>query len=449
MNDNAEGEYSFTFTIGTPLATLLTPHQTTWVSRPIKVEMGVTEDGFADLASVRATPPLSAGESYQVRASFNGVTISQLREAGTDYPDWVTARYINLPPEISERTHELARQIADGEESTYDIVNAVTNYLRANIEYVETVPAIPANQDPVDWFLFDYQKGFCNYYASAEVVLLRSLGIPARMAVGYAQGERMEKAPDAFVIRQRDAHAWPEVYFPGIGWVEFEPTVSQPILLRPLGQQSAFGGPATSDTFPNDQSDPIEDLPLDRGAIEGAGNINLGDVVTPTTVITFSVVIVLAVIFIILMIPYLRRKRIYERLPRITIALESGIRRFGLKPPEFLVRWARLAQLSPLGRSYQEINLALSRLGKPLGLTETPSERAESLTVILPAASDPTNTLISEYHTGIYGRDNHANLEAAREAGNQIRRLSYRELLDRFIDRLREFYDGSSREQRW
>jgi len=76
------------------------------------------------------------------------------------------------------------------------------------------------------------KQGFCNYYATAEVILLRSVGIPARLAVGYAQGDNVDD-PLLYTVRQRDAHAWPEVYFPGVGWVEFEPTASQPTLVRP------------------------------------------------------------------------------------------------------------------------------------------------------------------------------------------------------------------------
>jgi len=104
--------------------------------------------------------------------------------------------------------------------------------LRKNIDYSESVPPIPADQELIDWFLFDIRQGFCNYYASAEIIMLRSLGIPARLSVGYAQGEPIEDMSDAYLVRQRDAHAWPEVYFPSIGWVEFEPTASQPDISR-------------------------------------------------------------------------------------------------------------------------------------------------------------------------------------------------------------------------
>ena len=79
--------------------------------------------------------------------------------------------------------------------------------------------------------LFDLKQGYCNYYASAMVVMLRTMGIPARMAAGFAQGT-WNHGEQAFVVEERDAHTWVEVYFPGYGWVEFEPTAAQAPLNR-------------------------------------------------------------------------------------------------------------------------------------------------------------------------------------------------------------------------
>jgi len=105
----------------------------------------------------------------------------------------------------------------------------VTRYLRSQIAYKNRIPTPPTGRDPVDWFLFEKKEGFCTYYASAEVILLRAAGIPARLAVGYSQGERVE---NTFLVKLNDAHAWPEVYFPGIGWIEFEPTSNEPGITR-------------------------------------------------------------------------------------------------------------------------------------------------------------------------------------------------------------------------
>ena len=116
-------------------------------------------------------------------------------------------------------------------------------YLRENIEYSDTVPNPPRNKDRLEWILFEHKKGYCVYYASSEVLMLRSLGIPARMAVGFAQGDAED---GTYTVRRLNAHAWPEVYFPGIGWVEFEPTASQPSLDRPLPPRDPNEDPAES-----------------------------------------------------------------------------------------------------------------------------------------------------------------------------------------------------------
>jgi len=234
--NRAQGEFSFAFTINSPIATLFTMGEPVWVSRPAKAELLYNSDGTVDVSSYRASPALSSGETYNIRTSLSGATQASLREAGTDYPQWVTERYLDLPPSITQRTIDLAKQITAGLDTPYDKANAITNYLRNNIQYSATISDLPTNQDLVDWFLFDYKKGFCNYYATAEIVLLRAVGIPARMSVGYAEGQPEEINKEVFVVRQRDAHAWPEVYFPDTGWVPFEPTVSQPLLVIPSGE---------------------------------------------------------------------------------------------------------------------------------------------------------------------------------------------------------------------
>ena len=162
--------------------------------------------------------------------------MASLRQAGTEYPEWITERYLQLPENITPRTMQLARDITAGLETPYDKTLAITEYLRNTIEYSETITEpLPINQEPIDWFLFDIRKGFCNYYATSQVILLRAVGIPARIAFGYAQGEIIE-GTSSYSVRELDAHAWPEVYFPTLGWVEFEPTVSQPDLAPPSGR---------------------------------------------------------------------------------------------------------------------------------------------------------------------------------------------------------------------
>ena len=93
-------------------------------------------------------------------------------------------------------------------ETPYDKAAAITAFLRQEISYQAVLDPAPKGVDPVLWVLFDYKKGFCNYYASAEVLMLRSLGIPTRLAVGFAQGQ-FDPNFRIYTVKKRDAHAWP------------------------------------------------------------------------------------------------------------------------------------------------------------------------------------------------------------------------------------------------
>jgi transglutaminase-like putative cysteine protease len=433
--------YSFTFTLGSPIATLFTPHQAVWLSRPARAEFATNSDGTSDIGSYRATPPLRAGETYHVRSSLSGITVAELRDAGTDYPEWVTDRYLQLPASITPRTLRLAEEIADGQETPYDIVTAITGYLRTNIEYSETIPPLPANQELVDWFLFDLQKGFCNYYATSEIVMLRSLGIPARLAAGYAQGELQEGSTDTFVVRQSSSHAWPEVYFPGIGWVEFEPTVSQPTLIRPLGERPELNNVNQPRNFPEGALGDGLEPPVEEGLEEEAGAVDLGNKTLSSTNLIVAIGLLLALI--VIMIPLIRRKQLHKKVSSFPIFLENGIRRLGIQPPAFLRSWAHRATLSPLARAYLEINLALNRLGNHPEPTDTPTERAIALVATLPPAQSPTHILLSEYQLATHSPKKTADIQTARKAGHEIRWLSYKALYHRLMDLLAPKPDSS------
>lgn len=202
-----------------------------------------------DVQGIRSQVPLRVGEGYVVRSRVAVDDADALRRAeGTD-PEWVRDRYLALPQSTTERTRDLARQIVGDARTRFDQSAAIEAYLR-QIPYSIVVSPPPSGQDRVDWFLFDERRGYCDYYASAFVVLARSLGIPARFVAGYAAGDRV---PGSQAYRQlgRHAHTWPEVYFPGRGWVAFEPTASQPPLPRSgASAPGTFDAAATSAPTP-------------------------------------------------------------------------------------------------------------------------------------------------------------------------------------------------------
>jgi transglutaminase-like putative cysteine protease len=178
---------------------------------------------------------LAAGEQYQVLSSLTEVDQESLRQAGTSYPDWVVPRYLQLPDDFPDRVKLLAAQITEGLDNPYDQAQAIEQYLR-RIPYNDQIEGPGPGEDGVDYFLFEEQAGYCDYYASAMVTMLRSLRVPARYVRGYSEGGQQE---GAFRLLESDGHAWPEVYFPGYGWIEFEPTGGEPTLSRPQSLDSA------------------------------------------------------------------------------------------------------------------------------------------------------------------------------------------------------------------
>ncbi len=460
---DARAEAVFTFHPYNAISSLYVVPQPLWVSRPSEATITTNPDGTIDLESFRVLEYLRPGERYEVRSSLSAVTIKDLRAAGSDYPQWVLDRYLQLPDDISQRTLELAQQLAEGQETPYDVTAAVTNYLRENITYQLTIDAPPQDANRLDWFLFEYKKGFCNYYATSEIILLRSLGIPARMAVGFAQGERQVEiiedqqpgqgetiGPDVaisdtatYLVRQKNAHAWPEVYFPGIGWVEFEPTSSENALFRPSGEdftsnqeQPEGGEDQGRDESLLDLEQSLEDSPNEQG--EQGNRANFWTVGNLARV----VVLICAIALLGLAIAKTRKgdwaAAWFEKLSRKSaIRFEQSMSRLGIKTPTFIRNWVFVTGLPPLGRAYLEINRSLRRLGKEMGLQETPLERANALIGILPAAQEPTNRLLQEYQAGTYSQ-HEADPEAARKASIEIRKHSYWEIAKRFLARFQD-----------
>lgn len=172
-----------------------------------------------DLATVYGRTPLFG---YEVLSWVSIAGEDDLRSASTDYPVWVQTAYLSLPDDLPERVTRLAQDITADAPTVYDRALALQTYLR-QYEYSLDLPQPPEDQDVVDYFLFDLQKGYCDYFATAMVVMARSVGVPARVAVGYASGA-YDPQTDTYTVTQADAHSWVEVYFPRHGWIRFEPT---------------------------------------------------------------------------------------------------------------------------------------------------------------------------------------------------------------------------------
>ncbi len=186
----------------------------------------------------------AGGSRYAVLSAVPELDANLLRAAGESYPDPIRAIYLqapdNLPAELVAYAVELT---AAAPPTPFDRALAIESALR-QLPYSLDVPLPPAGRELVSWFLFDLRRGYCDYFATAMVVLARLNGIPARLAVGYVTGDR-DARTDEYVVSERQAHAWPELYFPGYGWIPFEPTPAQAAPARPA--IAALGAPVPYD----------------------------------------------------------------------------------------------------------------------------------------------------------------------------------------------------------
>ena len=396
-----------------------------WFSREAEYKYFPVSDKQVDMVLMRTGTNIKAGETFKEQSALANPTVLDLQGAGVEYPDWVTGRYLQLPDNFSPKVAGLAAQITSGMATPYDKAAAITDYLRREIKYVQSIPAAPPHTDPIEWFLFDLKKGFCNYYATAEVLMLRSVGVPARLAVGYAQGEP-DKDGVTYYVLEKDAHAWVEVYFPGIGWVEFEPTVSQAPLVRQPGMS---------------ESDIIRSglVPHQPGA--GDEGVPAGEQETPEQtaalarpvdylgMVTWIIIILLIAVAGILLWQSNRRQALAFQVPKVLVA---SLERSHLPVPHFLINWARWSEQTPIARSFAVVNQSLRWLGKPQSPAATPAERAKVLRELLPEADDEIGVLTTEHQTALYSsRD--GNASAARWASQKIRYKTLMRVIRRFL----------------
>ena len=159
--------------------------------------------------------------AYSVLSEAGLPPARELRKAPDKYPDAIRLIYLRLPL-LNPQVGELARTVTASATNNYDRAAAIQSYLRTNFRYTLDPPAI-APDDPIGSFLFKSKSGYCEYFAAAMAVMLRTLNIPTRLVNGFQTGSYNRIGKD-FVVRARDAHSWVEAYFPGYGWIPFDPT---------------------------------------------------------------------------------------------------------------------------------------------------------------------------------------------------------------------------------
>jgi hypothetical protein len=177
---------------------------------------------------------LQSGAGYTVNSTVPDASRAELAAADGDYPADIRERYTQLPTDMPSRVEDRTRSIAVNAGTPYETAVVVEEWLESNRDYSLTVDR--PSGDIVDAFLFEMERGYCTYYATTMVGMLRSVDVPARLAVGYTTGEALDG--DTWAVRGTNSHAWVEVYVPDHGWVQFDPTPAGP---RTTAQQRAIG----------------------------------------------------------------------------------------------------------------------------------------------------------------------------------------------------------------
>jgi len=239
---------SQTFEVLAPAKVMPAANQPVEVRGDVREFTKVTRNG-----GLQSDVRFREGDRYSVVSAVPNADAETLRATGTDYPSRVEARYTEaqgLSAEFTEKTDDI---VSDAE-NPYETAVAIEDWLEGNREY--SLDTDRPSGNIAEQFLLDMEQGYCTYYATAMVMMLRSQDVPARFVVGYTPGQQVDD--NEWVVRGLDSHAWVEVYFEDVGWVQFDPTPSGP-------RQSAEVG-AVEDARESGQSDvdvdDSEDVPL-------------------------------------------------------------------------------------------------------------------------------------------------------------------------------------------
>jgi transglutaminase-like putative cysteine protease len=363
------------------------PMAVAW-SKPIVAQMNRDPNlNVNDAEAATVAPPLismaysgvptRANDEYTALSLVSKADIRSLRKASTTYPAWITERYLELPASVPTRVKTLAERVTKDATTSFDKAATLEAYLRT-FTYNEFIQAPPADRDVVDYFLFTSRQGYCNYYASAMAIMLRELGIPARVASGYARGE-YDADNAVYHIRESDSHTWVEVFFPNYGWIQFEPTASQPTLDRPegsdqdtSGDSSASGIPGGNIPNPRDRDEMIDALMNGEGTI--GPSVSLPSLEGPFAGFGYLTIIAL-------------------------VAVAIGLVAAG-------VSWQRhVASLTPLEAEYEGMQRYARWLGLAPRAAQTPHEFARSLAERIPAAAAQIVRIADLYVRSLFTRD--------------------------------------------
>lgn len=381
-----------------------------FVSADIPVRVNTGAGG--EVQAVNAARVLNPGEDYTVTSSVISATASDLSGAGEQYPEFIKATYLQLPPDISNDIKLLSENITREANMPYARVMAIIGYL-SKFSYKLVIDAPPEGADSVAYFLFTRQTGYCLHFASAAVIMLRSIDIPSRLIVGYLPGEPGD-IPGQYILRDRYYHAWPQVYFPGYGWVDIEATPgdssSQMTIDTPLVSSAALAQSEYWKYLWGGEAPP---------KIENVANIDLrnmpGGIPEATGGLSFADKLGRALLFVF-----------------IAAVIIAGIIGFILIVRSLSFRWLWHVDRKVLAyQAYVNMCKLASMVGLVPGPQQTPLEFAGSLAKVFPQETEALDYITQAYLVSRFGGRKAKPALAEEAAILKARHLVYNALLQR------------------
>ena len=384
-----------------------------------------------DIVAWTLDESVEANDGYKMNSFVSRATKEDLRAAGTEYGGFIRDHYLQLPESLPQRVRDLAAEVTRDAETPLDKAFAIRDYLRGDaFTYSRDVEKPPLGSDGVDHFLFETRKGYGDYYSSAMTVMLRAVGVPARLAAGYAAGE-VPEGGGRRAVRDSDSHGWTQVYFPEYGWIDFEPTPnwSEAAQFTAASGAGAGAGVEAPEQAPYDCPVPddllgdTEFIRLGQPAEPLAQPANFGQEADPCEDIEPTA-------------PSQQTPSGEEgslvldpRVIDVAVPTAAGLAAVVLAALAAWLAWSWGLGSGPGERAYAK----MSRLGTLAGIrkaaSQTPSEYAETLGRAVPRLAAGAHAVASAFAIGRYGGAQRGDATAVDDAWKAVRgRLALRVL---------------------
>jgi transglutaminase-like putative cysteine protease len=324
--------------------------------QPVSIDPGENDVDWDERSStliVDKALESSDGFTYTVESQVPRWTDDELRRAGTEVPQEIAGRYLDLP-ELNPAVGDLARDLTEAETNPYDKGLALMRHLRSDQFTYDLEAQGGHGSDALTSFLFDSKRGYCEQFAGSFAAMARTIGLPSRVVVGFSPGRQDPADPTLFHIRGEHTHAWAEIYLDGFGWVMLDPTPgrgppgSDQWLGVPTQQDAGTGDGSATSPAPGQGSGLPSSLPApsgdeqrtsidpDRNDPDRVSNAGGDGAEVSNSVRTAALIVFLAMLAYVVLVPAalavqreLRRRRAHTPAQRVRLAWRDAIERAG------------------------------------------------------------------------------------------------------------------------